>query len=223
MHPVIAILGFIIWSGFLSRGDPLVAGVSAVTAGIALALSGRGSVELACRLLLRLRWLWFSIVLLYAFFTPGRALITGWEVPSVEGLYAGTYRVALLGVMVLLVSLLLSHTPSQRLVFAIYRLTRWLPGRFAERLAVRIQLVIEIFPVLEAMLRMRMSEWARSAWRSPPRAGEALASLFESVLKRAEEAPIKRLRIPDLGAPSFLQWGALGSVLALLLVLQNGL
>ncbi|MGH8536933.1 MAG: hypothetical protein ACREXM_10830 [Gammaproteobacteria bacterium] len=42
-------------------------------------------------------------------------------------------------------------------------------------------------------------------------------------MKCAEEAPIKRVRIPDLGSPSFLQWGVLGGVLVLLLALQNGL
>ncbi|CAN5772949.1 hypothetical protein BH20PSE1_BH20PSE1_16240 [soil metagenome] len=223
MHPVITILGFIVWSGFLSRGSPEVLVASAGVAGVALTVSGRASFELACRLLRRLRWLWFSIVMLYAFFTPGQAIIQDWEVPSVDGLYAGTYRVALLIVTVLLVSLLVTHTPREELIGAIYRLAKWLPGRFAERVAVRIQLVLEILPALEDMLRIRVKEWARIVWRSPLRAGEALASVFESVVQCAEAAPIKRVRIPDLGAPSLLQWGILGGVLALLLALQNGL
>lgn len=223
MHPVITILGFIVWSGFLSRGSPEVLVASAGVAGVALTVSGRASFELACRLLRRLRWLWFSIVMLYAFFTPGQAIIQDWEVPSVDGLYAGTYRVALLIVTVLLVSLLVTHTPREELIGAIYRLAKWLSGRFAERVAVRIQLVLEILPALEDMLRIRVKEWARIVWRSPLRAGEALASVFESVVQCAEAAPIKRVRIPDLGSPSLLQWGILGGVLALLLALQNGL
>ncbi|MFH0351786.1 MAG: hypothetical protein ACHBMF_07655 [Chromatiales bacterium] len=223
MHPVITILGFIVWSGFLSRGSPEVLVASAGVAGVALTVSGRASLELACRLVLRLRWLWFSIVMLYAFFTPGQAIIQDWEVPSVDGLYAGTYRVALLIVTVLLVSLLVTHTPRDELIGAIYRLTQWFPGRFGERVAVRIQLVLEVLPALEDMLRLRINEWARIVWRRPLRAGEALASVFESVVQCAEAAPIKRVRILDLGSPSFLQWGVLGSVLALLLALQNGL
>ncbi len=223
MHPVITILGFIVWSGFLSRGSPEVLAASAGAAGVALAVSGRASFEPACRLVLRLRWLWFSIVMLYAFFTPGRAIIQDWEVPSVDGLYAGIYRVALLTVTVLLVSLVVTHTPRDELIGAIYRLAKWFPGRFAERVSVRIQLVLEVLPALEHMLQIRVNEWAGIVWRSPLRAGEALASVFESVLKCAEAAPIKRVRIPDLGSPSLLQWGVLGGVLALLLALQNGL
>lgn len=223
MHPVITILGFIVWSGFLSRGSPEVLAASAGVAGVALAVSGRASFELACRLLLRLRWLWFSIVILYAFFTPGRAIIQNWEVPSMDGLYAGTYRVALLSVTVVLVSLLVTHTPREDLIGAIYRLAKWFPGRFAERVAVRIQLVLEVLPALEDLLRIRVNEWARIVWRSPLRAGEALASVFESVVKCAEAAPIKRVRIPDLGSPSLLQWGVLAGILALLLALQIGL
>ncbi len=220
MHPVITILGFIVWSGFLSRGSPEVLVASAGVAGVALTVSGRASFD-CLRLVLRLRWLWFSIVMLYAFLR--QAIIQDWEVPSVDGLYAGTYRVALLIVTVLLVSLLVTHTPREELIGAIYRLAKWLPGRFAERVAVRIQLVLEILPALEDMLRIRVKEWARIVWRSPLRAGEALASVFESVVQYAEAAPIKRVRIPDLGSPSLLQWGILGGVLALLLALQNGL
>ncbi|MGH8508094.1 MAG: hypothetical protein ACREVH_05175 [Gammaproteobacteria bacterium] len=223
MHPVITLLGFIVWSGFLSRGSPEVLVASASVAGIALRMSGRASSELACRLLRRLRWLWFSIVILYVFFTPGQAIIQDWEVPSVEGLYAGAYRIALLSVTVLLVSLLVTHTPRDELIAAIYTLAKWYPGRFAERVAVRIQLVLEVLPALEDMLRIRINEGARIVWRKPLRAGEALASVFESVVQCAEATPIKRVRIPDLGAPSFLQWGVLAGVLALLLALQNGL
>ena len=223
MQPVITILAFIVWSGFLSRGSPEVLVASAGVAGVALTVSGRASFELACRLVLRLRWLWFSIVMLYACFTPGQAIIQDWEVPSVDGVYAGTYRVALLIVTVLLVSLLVTHTLREELIGAIYRLAKWLPGRFAEHVAVRIQLVLEILPALEDMLRIRVKEWARIVWRSPLRAGEALASVFGSVVQCAEAAPIKRVRIPDLGSPSLLQWGILGGVLALLLALQNGL
>jgi hypothetical protein len=50
MHPVITILGFIVWSGFLSRGSPEVLVASAGVAGVALTVSGRASFELACRL-----------------------------------------------------------------------------------------------------------------------------------------------------------------------------
>lgn len=112
------------------------------------------------RLVRRVRFIVIAIVILFAGFTPGEAVLVDWPrlSPSREGLWLAYEHAARVIVVVLLVSLLLEHLPPQRLVGAIHALMRPL-GRIgfpADRVAVRTLLVLRF---VEAEKPPKWHEW----------------------------------------------------------------
>ncbi|MBD5800740.1 Energy-coupling factor transporter transmembrane protein EcfT [Azoarcus sp. Aa7] len=98
------------------------------------------------KLLRRVRLLIFAILVLFAGFTPGEALLAGLPElsPSREGLMLAAEHVGRLVAVVLCVALLLEGLPASRLVGGLHALLRplgWL-GLPTERLAVRLMLVL---------------------------------------------------------------------------------
>ena len=112
------------------------------------------------RLLRRVRFIVIAIVILFAGFTPGEALIVDWPQlsPSREGIGLAYEHAARVLTVVLLVSLLLERLPPQRLVGAIHALMRpfGAVGFPADRVAVRTLLVLRF---VEAENPPRWQEW----------------------------------------------------------------
>ena len=119
-----------------------------------LLLLGVLSVVVACRvarlrffrLLRRVRYLLLTIFILFAFFTPGEALLHGFPAlsPTREGLTLALEHGLRLVPVVALVAVLLASVPSERLIGGLYALSRpfALIGASPERLAVRLMLVL---------------------------------------------------------------------------------
>mgnify|MGYP005749098435 CR=1 FL=1 len=112
------------------------------------------------RLVRRVRFIVIAIVILFAGFTPGEAVLVDWPrlSPSREGLWLAYEHAARVIVVVLLVSLLLERLPPQRLVGAIHALMRPF-GRIgfpADRVAVRTLLVLRF---VEAEKPPKWHEW----------------------------------------------------------------
>lgn len=101
----------------------------------------------ARRLVLRVRVLLLVIFVLFAWFTPGTAMLMDWPVlsPTREGLVLALEQSARLLSVVLCVALLMQALPPSRLVGGIYALLKGLErfGLPASRVAVRTLLVLE--------------------------------------------------------------------------------
>lgn len=100
----------------------------------------------ALRLLRRVRVLMLAIVVLFAWFTPGEALLVVWPAlsPTREGALMALEHGARLAAVVCMVALLLERLPADRLVGGMYALCRPLAlcGVSPERLALRLLLVL---------------------------------------------------------------------------------
>jgi energy-coupling factor transport system permease protein len=114
-------------------------------------------------LMRRARWIMFSLLLIYAFMTPGQAL---WSLPYVaaptgEGLLDGVMQLARLSCVLAALSILLTLLSREKLISGIYLLA--FPARFIgisrERIAVRLALTLHY---AENAMRDTASDW-RSA------------------------------------------------------------
>lgn len=113
-------------------------------AAVASALAPRRSL----RLLRRVRFLLLAIVILFAGFTPGEALLLDWPrlSPSREGVQLAIEHAARVLAVVLCVAVLMERLPAERLVAALYALMRpfAVVGFPAARVAVRTLLVLRL-------------------------------------------------------------------------------
>ena len=211
MHPVIGILALISLTAFLARGQWSVWVVSALLVG-GLYLVWRLETHRGLkRMLLRLRWFFLSIVMLYALFTPGDPVIAGLgaTVLTYQGLSQGMLRVLNLVVIIGGVYWLLQRVQREDLARGVYWLLR--PLRFLglppERLAVRLVLTLDTVTKLQAW---QMGETLPSPRRfNAAFVAERAAGLFERVLARAEQDEPIVLQIGDLGSPTPGQWAGL--------------
>lgn len=101
----------------------------------------------ALKMLSRLKWFWFAILLLYGWMQPGAGFngIEAWWMPSVAGLLDGLQRALALAMLVLAVVLVLHTTPREQLLAGLLWLGRplvWL-GVNLERSALRLVLTME--------------------------------------------------------------------------------
>lgn len=118
----------------------------AVAAGLCALAGWRFAPSRSLKLLRRVRFLVLAILVLFAGFTPGEALVPALPEfsPSREGLVLAAEHVGRLVAVVLCVALLLEGLPVSRLVGGLHALLRplgWL-GLPTERLAVRLMLVL---------------------------------------------------------------------------------
>lgn len=98
------------------------------------------------RLLKRIRFLLLAIIVFFAGFTPGEAIIVAWPSvsPSREGVFFAIEHAARLVAVVLSVAMLLECLSAQRIVSGLYALLRpfEVVGLPAASLAVRLMLVL---------------------------------------------------------------------------------
>ncbi len=100
----------------------------------------------ACwRLVRRSGVLFIALILLYAFATPGRPLLAGWDAPTHEGLLSGGLQAWRLFLMITALAVLLISLNREKLLAGIYGL--WAPfkplGLPLERIAVRLWLTLQ--------------------------------------------------------------------------------
>jgi energy-coupling factor transporter transmembrane protein EcfT len=133
------------------------------TVGACLALALLLARRRCLRLLRRVRFLLLAIVILFAWFTPGEALLGGWPQlsPSREGALLALQHAARLVGVVAGVALLLEGLPSERLVGGMYALCRPLVlfRVSPERLALRLLLVLRYVESAEADTPRHWRQW----------------------------------------------------------------
>ena len=138
----------------------------------------------------RTRWVMFSLLLIYAYSTPGQTIFEQWGAlsPSQEGLMDGVLQLTRLLSALAALAILLDRLDRPQLIAGLYTLfapMQWL-GLSRERLAVRLALTLHYAEV--AMLR-RTDTWQ-----------DSLRSLFEPHGESTKhiELPISRFSLNDV-------------------------
>jgi energy-coupling factor transport system permease protein len=143
-HPAVQILVWVLLALLAQRLQSLaLLALSSILIALALRLC---AVQLL-RLLRRTRWILFSLLLIYAYTTPGAAL---WESlgvvsPTHEGLLDGLLQLGRLLSVLSGLAILLELLPQEQLISGLYTLAyplRWF-GLSRERIAVRLALTLE--------------------------------------------------------------------------------
>ncbi|OGT00856.1 MAG: hypothetical protein A3F73_12955 [Gallionellales bacterium RIFCSPLOWO2_12_FULL_59_22] len=166
----------------------------------AFAVSRHKFVQLVCRT----RWIMLSLLLIYAYSTPGHTLLDalGMFGPTREGLADGVLQLTRLLAALAALAILLDRLHRQHLIAGLYTLfapLHWL-GLSRERFAVRLALTLHYAEL--AMLR------GKGRWQ------DALNEMIEphGEATRHMELPLLRFGIGDvllLGVVLLLLWGAL--------------
>jgi len=212
MHPVIRILSFLVFTLFISRAATTELGIAALSLVCCMFAINSDSLPASWRMLKRLRWLFVSILVIYFWFTPGEALSIGgidpaW-LPSLAGIESGLQRITALVLIVLAVNLLLAVSRREELLSALLWLSRPLQylGVSAERLALRLVLTLETVPEVQTLLEKRLADLRKGEGKGVKGIGDALASLFSEVTRRADSLPARQVVIICPAAPVIWQW-----------------
>ena len=117
----------------------------------------------AINLLRRTRWLFLSLILIYAFATPGASLLPQWGIfsPTTEGLRSGAMQAWRLVVLLLALALLMASSTRENLLAGLYSLLRPFKviGASPERIAVRLWLTLHY---AEQGTGIKSSDWLRT-------------------------------------------------------------
>ena len=185
-HPAAQILA---WCLLVATLQAMTPGALLMAAGLillcAFALSGHKFIQLVRRT----RWIMLSLLVIYAYSTPGQPLSDAFGMfsPSREGLSDGVLQLARLLAALAGLAILLDRLHRQRLIAGLYTLCapmQWL-GMSRERIAVRLALTLHYAEV--AMLR------GKGGWQ------DTLGSLFEphGETSRQIELPLQRFAAAD--------------------------
>lgn len=149
-HPVIKILGLILIAIGVYQLSPIQMALLALCLLAAMLLH---SVKQWFPMLKRMRWLFISMFLIYAFNTPGEFVrdwpLNGWVdwSPTYEGLQAGSLQLVRLMMMLAGVALMMATTPIPSMIEGFYVLLKPLqyigmsPERFAARLCLTLHYI----------------------------------------------------------------------------------
>jgi len=188
-HPAAQILT---WCVLVVSLQTMSLGILLVTAGFILLGAYAISRHKFTQLVRRTRWVMLSLILIYAYCTPGQPLSVSIGIlsPSIDGLVDGTLQLTRLLAALAGLAILLDHMHRQQLIAGLFTLFAPLQliGLPPERLAVRLALTLHYAEV--ALLREKY------VWH------EDLDSLFdrpgESNGGSAIELPVIRFLISDV-------------------------
>ncbi len=222
MHPATRILVAIVTIAFMVSGGPYT-----LFAGVLLSLALHWSAGLQpdgrfLRMVLRLRWFFLSIMILYCWFTPGKALwpALGVYSPHQPGLWEGLSRCAVLIAILSLVHWLTSATTRDQLVRGLYWLIRpcSLVGFRPEIFALRLGLVLQAVPVLQDRLSGQAPGSRHEARHQ--RIVSHATHLLEAVLSEADRAELVCIELRSGIRPSMLEWLSVGFLVVVLALLS---
>jgi len=217
LHPVIRIVSFLVFTASLAVAGAtevwLAAGILGLLYLVLYLARGFAGLASAWRMARRLRWFFLSLLILYFWFTPGQPvpgflpLPSAW-LPTQEGLTEGVLRIAALLSVIFAANLLLCSTGRDDLVAAICWLARPLQwaGLSAERLAVRMILVMEALATVQGQVRGALSQWREEGGPRLRRLGGFSTAVFLQVNAAAEAAPSRTFVLSRCHAPPLYQW-----------------
>lgn len=210
MHPVIRIASFLVIAISLAKINQQ----QVTTAALLMLLfffiqPSLNTVRQTTRLVLRLRWLFISIFIVYAWFTPGMLLIPEWGglSPYKEGSVMGLMRITALIIIISAVCILVLNQPREQIMGAIHWYCRPLRllGVSQERLAARLVLTMESVSKLE-------SRWTKTANIAEDKnyslqnQYQRVLQLFKEVVNSAETDELRSISFTLLAPPKWYQW-----------------
>lgn len=212
VHPVVRIVSFFVVSLFLALGNFSQFAVAVVLMAALIAWTRFAVVVSAWPMLRRMRWFFLSVLLIYAWLTPGQPLwsmellSSGW-MPSEEGVLLGGHRVLVLVMMVLAVQWLLWATDRSELVSSLYWLATPLgvAGISRERLAVRIALILVAMEQAQARVaeQLKQTQLVRRDLRGY---AAVAASLVNDAVQQGESAECQAIEVDVGSVPALWQW-----------------
>lgn len=222
MHAATRILILVIIAVFMVTGSSYTLAAGVVLSLILHRAAGLRPDAGFVRMVSRMRWLFTSMIILYAWFTPGTPLllVSAAYSPTQEGLLAGLFRCTVLIVIVSLVHWLFGSTGREQLIQGIYWLAR--PMRYVglkpELLALRLGLVLETVPAMQQRFELRPQAAQTPAARMQRIASYAVA-ILDSALQEADRAALIDIEIVSGRRPRVSDWLILSVLIAALTVL----
>lgn len=209
VHPIINIVSFLILAIALSVGGVAQLLLALLLVSVCYLLVPQRNLSRLWIMLLRLRWLWLSLLVVYLWFTPGQVLLQAWPAwsPTWEGLVQGLERVGVLLVIAVAAHLLMQLHGPEEMVAAIHRLSwplAWV-GVSRDRFALRMMLVLEKVSEVQP-LRMLAREDSRRADNPLLGISQAVGAMFQQALQRAESEPPREVVLPCADTPPLWQW-----------------
>ena len=212
IHPVIRVVLFLTFAAFTAYGQTGQL-VTAAALMLFLFVMKPQWLQKSWPMLKRMRWLFFSIVILYLGFTPGLPAFSDWPwSPSKLGFQLALLRTGALVLLVMAVNVLLASMEREQLIGAILWLVypfRWIVDD--KKLAIRISLTLELIEEVTMLNSMVMQterppQGNNALMRRIAIIGDRVALLFEAVLDKANNMASHTLEITARRAPPTLQW-----------------
>jgi len=217
MNPVIRILIFLVFGGFVAFGSGYELLIGFVFIVVLSVQNQFVFMPLCLKMLSRMRWFFLSILVLYLWFTPGSNSATSSFalIPSLDGLHQGLLRISSLVLIVVAVNYFIAPIARDKMVGAILWLLKplhWM--RFDnQRLAVRVALTFSLVAKAQQLLAdsgattTKEQDKSETSIRSRfSRAGEVVTQLFEKVMSEAVHTETQSIHVKTGDAPSALQW-----------------
>jgi energy-coupling factor transport system permease protein len=211
VHPVVRIVSFLLFGLFLALGNLSQIAIAGILLAILFFQAGSACLVNSWPMLRRMRWFFLSIVVIYAWLTPGLPLWASgpvsWWMPTIEGVFTAGHRLLALTMMVLAVQWLLWVTTRAQLVSALYWLATPLVliGFSRERFAVRVALVLGTIEQVQGRVSQQIKEVALE--RGDLRGYAAVAaSLVSDVVQQGEQESCHLIEIDIENSPSLWQW-----------------
>jgi len=173
MHPLIRVICLLLIAGFIASAHSVFLLITLCILAAVYILASL-SLKQCWSLVRRMRWFFLSILIIYFWFTPGRAfspeLANMLWVPSVDGVEQGLIRVACLVLIIATVSALLQSTCKEQLFSAIYSLISWTRhlGLSPERFSVRVTLTLEALTATQSIISTTREQLVPSGQESAP-------------------------------------------------------
>lgn len=165
----------------------------------------------AIKMLLRLRWFFISLLLIYGWMTPdpltGEILFWSW--PNELALTTGLRQVISLVLIILAVNLLLVTSRREDILQAIYWLAlplKW-TGCSRDRLVLRVVLVLDQAVDMGEQAHQALTGKSSNAENVWSRIVGAATRIFQQTLERADALEEEEIIFQPLNAPVWYQWG----------------
>jgi len=213
MHPLIRVICVLLMAGFIASANVPFLLVSLCVLALVY-LRASLSIRECWALMRRMRWFFLSILVIYFWFTPGRAFSPGLSnslwFPSVDGVELGLIRVASLVLIIAAVSALLQSTRREQLFTAIYSLVVWTRylGLSPERFAVRSTLTLEAMAKVQEMIAAKKSgiEPAATVKARIENLAGATSGVFIAVYNNAQQAELTPVTLNQAEPLKLWQW-----------------
>lgn len=220
-HPAIRLVAFVVFAAFVATGAYPVLFAAAALFALWCVVSGRRPGAAAWRMVKRLRWLFLSLLIIYLAFTPGRPLLDGFALPSIEGVALAGARIGALLLLVLAAQQLIATTPREPLLQGLLWLIRPL-GRLGfpyQRFAVRVVLAMEALVAVKTVVGAQLETPRPASSRRFDRFTQVMVGAFEGALHKAENAALATVDVSIASAPPYYQWALPVAMVALFVTL----